>query len=227
VFECASTISRFYEVFAQRENAQALLETYVGKRSGARVLGGEIRRGDGDEIDAAIMFCDLRGSTRLEQELSRSEYLALLNHFFETVSEIVEDNGGEVLKFVGDGVLVVFPVVEDRALACHQALSAARAIRMDLAQGTVFDACECAIGIDFGTVTYGNVGSRSRLDFTVIGQAANVAARLCDYGKTAQVGIVATRSVAGDTLGVRDLGPISLHNVADPIEGVAVADVPG
>ncbi|NVK16183.1 MAG: DUF427 domain-containing protein, partial [Rhodobacteraceae bacterium] len=71
IFECSGVIARYYEIFMQRENAQALLETYVGKRTGARVLGGEIRRGDGDEIDAAIMFCDLRGSTRLEEQLGR------------------------------------------------------------------------------------------------------------------------------------------------------------
>ncbi len=104
IFECSAVIARYYEVFMQRENAQSLLETYVGKRTGARVLGGKIRRGEGDEIDAAIMFCDLRGSTLLEEQLGRRDYIKLLNGFFETASTIVHDNGGEVLKFIGDAV---------------------------------------------------------------------------------------------------------------------------
>ena len=109
VFECSSIISRLFEVFTLKHNAQSLLETYLGKRTGARVLGGEIRRGDGDEIDAAIMFCDLRGSTRLAETMERNDYLALLNGFFETASTHVEEAGGEVLKFIGDAVLAVFP----------------------------------------------------------------------------------------------------------------------
>ncbi|MGI9389165.1 MAG: DUF427 domain-containing protein, partial [Boseongicola sp.] len=223
VFECSAVISRFYEVFMQRENAQSLLETYVGKRSGARVLGGEIRRGDGDEIDAAIMFCDMRNSTQLEEALGRSDYIALLNHFFETTSTIVHEHGGEVLKFIGDAVLAVFPAGEDASAACSQALISARAIVAGLRTENHIANCDCAIGIAFGRVTYGNVGSRERLDFTVIGQAANVAARLCDYGKNLGHCIVVTQDVVGEDADVDDLGSITLHNVAMPIQGYAVS----
>jgi len=222
IFECSTVISRYYEVFMQRENAQALLETYVGKRSGARVLGGEIRRGDGDEIDAAIMFCDMRNSTHLAEQMGRNDYIALLNQFFETTSTLIHEHGGEVLKFIGDAVLAVFPAGDDAAAACAQALAAARAILHDPEGGVAQAAYDCAIGIASGAVTYGNVGSQERLDFTVIGQAANLSARLCDYGKLSGNKIVATVDVVGDDPDVCDLGQLTLHNVSQPVQGFGV-----
>lgn len=224
IFECSSVIARYYEVFMQRENAQSLLETYVGKRTGARVLGGEIRRGDGDEIDAAIMFCDLRGSTRLEEELGRTDYIALLNSFFEATSTIIHEHGGEVLKFIGDAVLAVFPAGDDAEEARRNALKSARRIvsHLDRLAQQGDHCCECAIGIAYGSVTYGNVGSQERLDFTVIGQAANLAARLGDYGKTVGHPIVISRDVAGCASDAEPLGEISLHNISRPVESFAI-----
>jgi adenylate cyclase len=226
IFECSAVIARYYEVFMQRENAQSLLETYVGKRTGARVLGGRIRRGEGDEIDAAIMFCDLRGSTLLEEQLGRSDYIKLLNGFFETASTIVHDNGGEVLKFIGDAVLAVFPAGDDPEQARAQALKSARTIAPALAQVAAENALsslECASGIAYGTVTYGNVGSRERLDFTVIGQAANIAARLGDYGKTLGHQIVVSQnSLPASCKNSTGLGALKLHNVSQPVESYAV-----
>lgn len=226
IFECSAVIGRFYEVFMQRENAQSLLETYVGKRSGARVLGGEIHRGDGDDIDAAIMFCDLRGSTRLEEELGRVAYIKLLNQFFETTSTIIHDHGGEVLKFIGDAVLAVFPAGENPAEARDQALNSARAIvaRLEeIAKEEDGHHCECAIGIAYGGVTYGNVGSRERLDFTVIGQAANIAARLGDYGKSRGHPIVVSHDILNNKSMASPLGAIRLHNVSRPVESFAIS----
>ena len=228
VFECASVIGRFYEVFMQRENAQVLLETYVGKRTGARVLGGDIRRGDGDDIDAAIMFCDLRDSTALEERLGRVEYIALLNAFFEVVSTVVQQNGGEVLKFIGDAVLAVFAAGDDPEEAKAQALNSARAIVARVMAGDgCAHSCDCAIGIAYGRVTYGNVGSRERLDFTVIGQAANIAARLGDYGKTHGHRIVTADDTVGSkaqaaSMGAIPLGAVALHNVSRPVRCYAV-----
>lgn len=226
IFECSAVIGRYYEVFMQRENAQSLLETYVGKRSAARVLGGEIHRGDGDDIDAAIMFCDLRGSTLLEEKLGRVAYITLLNQFFETTSTIIHDHGGEVLKFIGDAVLAVFPADEDPANARAQALNSARAIVARLEEIALEDGghrCECAIGIAFGGVTYGNVGSRERLDFTVIGQAANIAARLGEYGKSRGHPIVVSNDILNATSQGVPLGAITLHNVSQPVESSAVS----
>ncbi|MDX1742849.1 MAG: DUF427 domain-containing protein [Ruegeria sp.] len=226
VFECSSVIARFYEVFMQRENAQVLLETYVGKRSGARVLGGEIRRGDGDEIDAAIMFCDLRNSTSLEEQLGRTAYINLLNDFFETVSGIVHDNGGEVLKFIGDAVLSVFPEGEDSIVARSNAQRSAIAIVEklgELRQSGSEPHCDCSIGIAYGQVTYGNVGSRERLDFTVIGQAANVAARLGEYGKSAGHRIIVSGDIQPACTSAIPLGDIKLHNVSLPVTSFALS----
>lgn len=225
IFECIVVISRYYEVFMQKENARSLLETYVGKRSGERVLGGEIRRGDGDEIDAAIMFCDLRGSSTLEQELGRQAYIDMLNGFFETVSNIVHDHEGEVLKFIGDAVLAVFPAGDDPEGARAQAVNSARDICARLADlRAAGDACDCAIGIHYGSVTYGNVGSRERLDFTVIGHAANVAARLGDYGKKVGHRIVVGEGFPDHGASSVDLGHVSLHNVPQDVRCFGIPD---
>lgn len=226
VFECSAVIARFYEVFMQRENAQVLLETYVGKRSGARVLGGEIRRGDGDEIDAAIMFCDLRNSTSLEEQLGRTAYIALLNDFFETVSGLVHENGGEVLKFIGDAVLAVFPELEDDRIAAR--INAQRtAIGIveklgDLRKDGADRHCDCSIGVAYGRVTYGNVGSRERLDFTVIGQAANIAARLGEFGKSTGHRIVVSEDIEPACPHAVPLGAVNLHNVSHPVTSYAL-----
>lgn len=225
VFECSSVIARYYEVFMQRENAQSLLETYVGKRTGARVLGGEIRRGDGDDIDAAIMFCDLRNSTSLEEDLGRISYIKLLNEFFETVSGIVHSNGGEVLKFIGDAVLAVFPAEDDSVTARKNAQRSAIEIVEKLAslrQSEVDRLCDCSIGVAYGKVTYGNVGSQERLDFTVIGQAANVAARLGEYGKANGHRIVVSEDIEPACAEAIPLGPVKLHNVSRPVMSFAL-----
>ncbi len=225
VFECSAVIARFYEVFTQRENAQALLETYVGKRSGARVLGGEIRRGDGDDINAAIMFCDLRSSTTLEEKLGRGAYITLLNEFFETVSGIVHDHDGEVLKFIGDAVLAVFPAGDNAELARTNAqLSAVKIVEKlaELRDAGADHHCDCSIGLAYGGVTYGNVGSQERLDFTVIGQAANIAARLGEYGKTVGHRIIVSRDIEPACKHAVPLGDIKLHNVSQPVASFAL-----
>ena len=227
MFECSPVISRYYEVFALRENAAALLETYLGKRTGSRVLGGEIRRGDGDDINAAILFCDLRNSTLLEETLGRKDYIKLLNHFFEATTGIINGQDGEVLKFIGDAVLAIFPAGKNKARACAQALDSAREIVDQLCTGqddTASDQIDCAIGIAFGDVTYGNVGSRERLDFTVIGQAANIAARLADYSKQHGHRIVTTQDIYGEEDKAIPLGDVKLHNVGQPVATFTLAN---
>lgn len=221
VFEMSSVISRYYEVFSVRSNSQSLLETYLGKRTGARVLGGEIRRGDGDVIDAAILFCDLRNSTGLEQRLGRDDYLQLLNEFFEQTTGIVNENGGEVLKFIGDAVLAIFPAGDGKQAACEQAQVAAVTIAEKLAEERS-EMLDCAMGVAFGDVTYGNVGSQERLDFTVIGSAANIAARLADFGKANDHRIVVTNDIAMACSDAKGLGTIDLHNISGRIEAHAI-----
>lgn len=233
IFECSALISRLFEVFALTSNATTLLETYLGKRTGARVLGGKIRRGDGDVIDAAILFCDLRHSTRLERDLGREEYVAVLNRFFETATGIVNAHDGEVLKFIGDAVLAIFPAGAGQAQACRQAADSAQKIVRALAEpegggkGEEVRPLSCAIGIAYGDVTYGNVGSKERLDFTVIGSAANIAARLADHGKMCGAAVVLSREVKQEAgCPAHRLGALDLHNVADPLEAFSLEASP-
>ncbi|MEM9222751.1 MAG: DUF427 domain-containing protein [Pseudomonadota bacterium] len=226
VFECSFILGRLYETFVLRDNFTALLDTYLGNRTGARVLSGEIRRGDGDEIDAAILYCDIRGSTKLEAELHRSDYFSVLNGFFDIVDEIVTENNGEVLKFIGDAVLAVFPEGDEAGRSCRQAAQSAREISAKLAglpTGPSGQPLRCAIGVSFGNVVYGNVGSLKRLDFTVIGAAANIAARLTEHGKDVGKPIVITANVARHlTEGIEPLGAVSLRGVPAPTEAYAI-----
>lgn len=220
LFEISGVLARQFEVYTLKATAHTLLDTYLGRRTGARVMGGEIKRGDGDEIDAAILMCDLRGSTAHEERMPRGDYLNLLNRFFETVTEVVNERDGEVLKFIGDAVLAVFPAGDDTARACRQSADAARAINAALAE--MPEELKCAIGIAFGNVTYGNVGSKERLDFTVIGQAANVAARLADFGKAHGEPIVVTSSIAEQAGEPRALGAPVLPGLSRPTEAFAI-----
>jgi adenylate cyclase len=187
-------LSRLLEVHASRRTAQTILETYLGQVSGKRVLNGSIRRGDGEDIDAVIWFSDLRGSTRLADVLPRPAFLQLLNDYFEAVAGAVLIHGGEVLRYVGDALLAIFPLCTagsswskgdlPTAAACSLALAAAReaVARMAAFNATRADQGEppldFGIALHVGAVMYGNVGVEQRLEFTVVGPAANKASRL-------------------------------------------------
>ncbi|MEO1092291.1 MAG: DUF427 domain-containing protein [Pseudomonadota bacterium] len=225
VFEGSFVLARLLETFSLRASAAALLDTYLGRGAGARILAGEVRRGDGETIEAAVLFCDLRGSTELAARLPRDVYLTALNRFFETVTDCVVAEGGEVLKFVGDGVMAVFPVADDPAAAARHAVSAARAMVEAVtgpADAPAAPPLDCAVGLAQGEVMYGNVGSRERLDFTIVGAAANVATRLCDVGKARGRRIVGTAAVAEPAGGFDPLGPVVLRGVAEPVAAFAI-----
>ncbi len=183
VFECVGVISRYFEVLTLRDNTTTLLDTYLGKRTGQKVLSGDIRRGQGEDIQAVILFSDLRNSTRLAGELPRNEYLELLNKYFETVLGPINRNGGEVLKFIGDAVLAIFPISADKD-ALKQAESALATAQEVISSITANLGDNAGPGIDLGIslhvggVTYGKVGGQDRLDCTVIGPAVNLASRL-------------------------------------------------
>ena len=149
-----------------------MLRTYLGAAPGREVLAGQIRRGDVRRLEAVVMLTDLRGFTAMTASASEAELLATLDDYFEVVADAVQSQGGEVLKFIGDGVLSVFPVeagrLADRAGA---AVAAARAAQT--AGGAPFTAV-----LSSGPVAYGNIGARERLDFTVIGPAVNLASRI-------------------------------------------------
>ncbi|GAB5467684.1 MAG: adenylate/guanylate cyclase domain-containing protein [Rhodospirillales bacterium] len=175
--QIAAVMAPIAEVFATRRMALAVAETYLGPRSGRRVLEGQITRGHIDTIEAAILVSDIRDWTGLSARLSTEAALSIANAYFEIVSRAVAAEGGEVLKLIGDGVLAVFPVGEGElsvAAACERALAAAsRSLRSPRSPDLRF-----GIGLHVGEVLYGNVGSAERLDFTVMGQAVNLASRI-------------------------------------------------
>jgi adenylate cyclase len=176
-------LARVAEIRALQRTARTLLDTYVGSHAGERIFSGKIRRGDTEAIRAAIWLSDMRGFTALADRTSPTELIALLNQYFDCQVPAILDHGGEVLKFMGDGLLAIFPLRRDRDVdaICNDALAAAQAARRHLAG---FSGKEGAAKLRFGValhvgeVLYGNIGSGNRLDFTCIGPAINLAARL-------------------------------------------------
>lgn len=195
-------LGRILENHALRRAAVALLDTYVGRGAGSRILKGQIRRGDLTTIDSIIWFSDLRDSTRLGATLPPQDYIAALNAFFDATAGCVLSAGGEVLKFIGDAVLAIFPTDSGAAGAASTAVTAARAALDELA--AINDArsnagrpsLSCGISLHRGEVLYGNVGVPSRLDFTVTGAAVNVAARIQELCKSLGQTVLASGDVA-------------------------------
>jgi adenylate cyclase len=178
--------TRLVEVHSLRDTATHLLDAYVGRTAGQRILAGEVRRGEGQTIEAVIWTCDLRGFTRASDSLPRDTIIALLNDYFDTMGDIVTDAGGDILKFMGDGMLAIFPVPAPVARA-EIALKAARAAASAVDAMLVVNRIRTAAGepavrfglaLHLGEVMLGNIGASRRLDFTVIGPAVNHAARL-------------------------------------------------
>ncbi len=185
LIELASRLAGPLEIIVARQAAATLLATYLGRRSGARVLSGEIRRGSGETINAVIWTSDLRGFTTLSERLARDTLIALLNAHFERLAAPIKAFGGEVLKFIGDGLLAIFPIPElGQERACTGALNVVRAARAAMATlaaehtAAGLPVLDFGVALHVGDVMYGNVGAPDRLDFTVIGPAVNFASRL-------------------------------------------------
>ncbi|MDA0241679.1 MAG: adenylate/guanylate cyclase domain-containing protein [Proteobacteria bacterium] len=221
-------LARLAEILALRRTAANLLDAYLGHQSGTKVLSGQVKRGDGQEIFAVIWFCDLRGSTPLADSMSRQDFLGLLNDYFECMAGAVLDNGGEVLRFIGDAVLAIFPISEtdyDLTEACNLAAGGAKdAInRMDAlnAQRVAAGKAELGygIGLHLGNVMYGNIGTPDRIEFTVIGAAANEAARIESLCKELGENFLLSGEVVKHLPGEwRSLGDHSLRGVGEKIE---------
>jgi len=213
-------ISRIAEIMAWRRKAQNILETYLGRHAGDKVLSGQIRRGDGEDMHAVIWFCDLRDSTPLADSMTRAEFLQLLNEFFECVLGPVLEREGEILRFIGDAALAIFPVNGQEAEACRRALDAARdAIRrMEAANAARKRPLRFGIALHMGDVLYGNIGTPTRLEFTVIGAAANEAARIESLCKVLDAPLLVSAPVARHLAGCRSLGRHALRGVGEPIE---------
>jgi len=197
-------LSRYTEIVSLRRTAAMLLDTYVGNRAGERILGGQIRRGHTDTMNAAIWLSDLRGFTPLSDRLPAETVVEILNHYFDCQVAAIRSHGGEVLKFMGDGLLAVFPMAEqdgDEETVCGRALEAARQSRasVDALEYRVGDATErfrFGVALHVGQLLYGNIGGADRLDFTCIGPAVNLAARLEKIASRLKRTVVASEAFA-------------------------------
>lgn len=171
----AAPLARVAEIRALTRTSSALLDTYVGHKTGDRVRAGSIRRGDTEAIRAAIWLSDMRGFTTLTDREKPETVMTTLNRYFDCQVPAIAAHGGEVLKYIGDGLLAIFPVTNDPAKACAEALAAAHDARAEVAK---VDGLRFGLALHIGEVLYGNIGSGDRLDFTCIGPAVNLAARL-------------------------------------------------
>ena len=223
--------ARIVEVHAVRRLAADLLDVYVGHDAGRRILEGQIGRGDGQTIRAAIWTCDLRGFTPLADTLAGDDLIAILNDYFDRMVEPIETRGGEVLKFIGDSVLAMFPVLDGRAAAavCGAALDAALEAAAGMAElNRARRAAEAPVlrfglGLHVGDVIYGNIGAASRLDFTVIGPAVNLVNRLEHLSRKLDRPIVASSAAASCLPGrLESLGTHELKGVREPQEVFSV-----
>jgi adenylate cyclase len=219
-------LSRLIEVTRLRFMSSILLDTYVGNRAGERILGGQIRRGHTETMQAAIWLSDLRGFTALSDRLPAETVIEILNRYFDCQVSAIATHGGEVLKFMGDGLLAVFPFDEyvgDIGHACAKVLEAACEARanveaMQFPVGETIERFRFGVALHVGRILYGNIGGGNRLDFTCIGPAVNLAARL-----EKMAGRLHRTVVASDTFakacpgGWQDLGEF-------PIAGFAKAE---
>jgi adenylate cyclase len=161
-----------------RQVELSLLDTYIGPLTASRILAGRIRQGEIESMQAALLLCDLRGFTELSNRLPGETVLGLLNAYFDRVIPAITHEGGEVLKFMGDAVLAFFPGY-DATRTCNAALSAARAI-LEALDGFKYEGigAKAGIALHHGEVSYGNIGSGRRLDFTLIGGDVNLVSRI-------------------------------------------------
>lgn len=181
--------------------SRTIAETYLGGIAGEKVLNGQIRHGDGDTIDAVIYFSDMRNSTSIAESLGPESYLAWLNRYFEATAGAVLDNGGEVLDFIGDAVLGVFPIgAQSLDGAVARAIATADGTRERLErinEAPLFGLpMKAGIALSVGSVMFGNIGVPQRLTFSVIGQAVHAAARIESLTKMVGAPVLMTEDIA-------------------------------
>jgi adenylate cyclase len=224
-------LARVIEIVNLRRMASNLLDTYVGNRAGERILGGQIRRGHTDTMHAAIWLSDLRGFTALSDRLPAETVVDILNGYFDCQVSAIRSHGGEVLKFMGDGLLAVFPIDEyvgDIQQVCSSVLEAARESRASVEEmqypiGDFVERFRFGVALHVGRILYGNIGGGNRLDFTCIGPAVNLAARLEKIAGRLSRTIVASAGFAGICPGGwADLGefPIAGFSKAERVYGL-------
>ncbi|MGM4912030.1 adenylate/guanylate cyclase domain-containing protein [Hyphomicrobiales bacterium] len=213
--------------------ARTLLQTYVGPHASEQILSGVITRGSGTTVGAAIMICDLRDFTAISDLWPRDDVIQLLNDYFDAMSDPIERHGGEILKFMGDGLLAIFPL--SKPSACEDLLTAIREGQEAMAklneqhQRLGRDPLRYGVGVHVGDVMYGNIGSRRRLDFTVIGPAVNVASRLETLTKEVKRPVLLSRAfveMATCTEEMDNLGTFPLRGLGEPVDVFAFREKP-
>ncbi|MEF0943829.1 adenylate/guanylate cyclase domain-containing protein [Rhizobium sp. BR 362] len=210
--------------------ARTLLRTYVGPHASEQILAGATTRGSGTTVGAAILICDLRDFTTISDMWPRDDVIDLLNGYFDAMSEPIEKHGGEILKFMGDGMLAIFPLSNPMACAnLLQAISEAEAAVGALNEENSRHGREVlryGVGVHVGDVMYGNIGSRTRLDFTVIGPAVNVASRLETLTKEVKRPVLLSKAfveMAGCEIEMESLGAFPLKGLGEPVDVFAFA----
>ncbi len=215
------------EPVTMRKSSRSLLRTYLGDGPSEAVWKGSIKRGERTALDAVVMFTDLRGFTALSDTASEEEVFGVLNTYFDVVVQAVEEAGGDVLKFMGDGILSIFPAADgsSRADQCRQAAQAAQQALSGLAAvngaraETGKPPLEIGIGLNAGRVSYGNIGSPGRLDFTVLGAAVNLASRIEGLTKSTGHSVLASSAVAAAAPDLfSSCGTRSVRGISDPVE---------
>ncbi|MEO8318779.1 MAG: adenylate/guanylate cyclase domain-containing protein [Bradyrhizobium sp.] len=198
-------LARLVEILSLSRMASMLLDTYVGNRAGERIMGGQIRRGHTETMNAAIWLSDLRGFTALSDRLPAETVVDILNQYFDCQVDAIRKRGGEVLKYMGDGLLAVFPIDEyvgDEQQVCSRVLEAAHESRASVADmkypiGDQVEQFRFGVALHVGRILYGNIGGGNRLDFTCIGPAVNLAARLEKIASNLRRTVVASEGFAG------------------------------
>lgn len=221
---CRSTV--------QKRVSVNLANAYLGPTAGGRVLAGDIRRGDGERIHAVVWFSDLRASTQLSDTMDPDDYLALLNCYFECTAAPVIHHGGEILNFIGDGVLAIFPISGNPGVAASNAEAAVRAtsrLRAEaVARGTPGGApLDFGIGLAIGEVKFGNIGVSSRLAFSAIGRVVNLVQRIETATKTVDRVVLADAGFAAVAPGGwLSAGEVEIRDVARRIEVFTLPEEP-
>ena len=213
------------DMHSQKHIAENVLIAYLGRQTGPRVLAGHIRRGSGEAIDAVLWSSDLRSFTQLSDHAPGEQVIGILNRVFEAQAVAIASHGGEILKFIGDGLLAIFPVAspDDAAKAAANAVAAAtEALAAVHALDHEIDGqapLKMVIALHYGTAIYGNIGAPDRLDFTVIGPAVNLVSRVEAVAKSLNLPLVVSDDFARVHGGkLQSLGQHKLRGLDQPHE---------
>ncbi len=229
----ANLVAPMLEIINLRLTTLGLLNTFVGHRISERILQGQVKRGDGERIEAAFWYSDLRGFTSLSETLPTDELLRLLNEYFEYCAAAAGARGGEIIQFIGDAILIVFEIgsPEDEARVCASAIDAAVDAFASIAvvnhrrRRSGQPLIEFGLGLHLGNVTHANVGSPDRLSFNVVGPAVNLTARIQDLTKETRVPLLMSADFARQLhRPLRSVGRYDLRGIGKSQEVFTLAE---